>query len=141
MVNQRADLVVTLTGYGDRIERFYESNSGFRSRIAHHIDFTDYSDDELLQIADLMLAHANYALSEAGRSAMAGYVAKRRLQPHFANARSIRNALAGARLRQANRLFESSRGPVDATTLSTIEASDILASLVFGSGDLNQKPA
>ncbi len=141
METQRSDLVVILAGYGDRMEKFFESNPGFRSRIAHHIDFPDYGDDELLQIAELMLAKSHYALSTAGRAALDKYIAERRRQPHFANARSIRNALDRARLRQANRLFETSTGPINAVALSTIEAADILASRVFAIADQNRKVA
>jgi len=131
MENQRDDLVVILAGYTERMDRFFESNPGFRSRIAHHIDFPDYSNDELLAIAEKMLKQQNYQLSETGRTALADYVGRRRLQPHFANARSIRNALDRARLRQANRLFDSAKGPLGAEELSTLEASDIRASRVF----------
>ena len=132
MENQRDDLVVILAGYAQRMERFFESNPGFRSRIAHHIDFPDYSDGELLEIAKKMLDHQNYRLDQMGTAALTDYIARRREQPHFANARSIRNALDRARLRQANRLFENSRGPLDAGALSTISAEDITASRVFG---------
>jgi probable Rubsico expression protein CbbX len=135
MENQRSDLVVILAGYADRMETFFQSNPGFRSRIAHHIDFPDYSDAELLQIAERMLATSHYTLSADGRLALEKYIPQRRRQPHFANARSIRNALDRARLRQANRLFESATGPVDAAELSTIEAADILASRVFAVAD------
>ncbi len=131
MENQRDDLVVILAGYGDRMERFFESNPGFRSRIAHHIDFPDYTDDELIRIAELTLAEQNYALSPDAREAMVEYIQHRRAQPHFANARSIRNALDRARLRQANRLFETAQGPLSAKELSRIDASDIRASRVF----------
>jgi probable Rubsico expression protein CbbX len=131
MENQRDDLVVILAGYTERMDRFFESNPGFRSRIAHHIDFPDYSNEELLAIAEKMLEQQNYQLSESGRAALTDYVGRRRLQPHFANARSIRNALDRARLRQANRLFDSAQGPLGADELSTIDASDILASRVF----------
>lgn len=131
MENQRDDLVVILAGYAQRMDRFFESNPGFRSRIAHHIDFPDYSDDELLGIARKMLDHQNYRLDVAATEALTDYIARRREQPHFANARSIRNALDRARLRQANRLFETSKGPLDATALSTISAEDITASRVF----------
>jgi len=131
MENQRDDLVVILAGYADRMDRFFESNPGFRSRIAHHIDFPDYTDDELFRIAETMLARQNYRLDQDGGKALADYIAKRRTQPHFANARSIRNALDRARLRQANRLFEHSAGPLDAHALSTIAAQDIRASRVF----------
>ena len=92
MENQRDDLVVILAGYADRMDKFFSTNPGFRSRIAHHIDFPDYSDEELLEIAGKMLAQQNYHLSPDAREALVAYIAKRRTQPHFANARSIRNA-------------------------------------------------
>ena len=113
------------------MERFFESNPGFRSRIAHHIDFPDYTDDELIRIAEMTLAEQNYTLSPDAREAMVEYVQHRRAQPHFANARSIRNALDRARRRQANRLFETAHGPLSAEELSKIDASDIRASRVF----------
>ncbi len=131
MENQRDDLVVILAGYADRMDKFFESNPGFRSRIAHHIDFPDYSSDELLGIADTMLSKQNYTFDAEGRAIMADYIERRRQQPHFANARSIRNALDRARLRHANRLFEASNGPTDAAALSTITADDIRVSRVF----------
>ena len=134
MENQRDDLVVILAGYADRMEKFYQSNPGFRSRIAHHIDFPDYDDAELLSIAETMLAGQNYRFDDEARSVMADYIEIRRRQPHFANARSIRNALDRARLRQANRLFETASGPVTAEDLSTIVPEDIRASRVFDAG-------
>ncbi len=130
MENQRDDLVVIVAGYADRMEKFFSSNPGFRSRIAHHIDFPDYSDRELEQIAEKMLDEQNYKLSDGARKALAEYITLRRKQPHFANARSIRNALDRARLRQANRLFESDR-PIAPEELSIIEAEDVLGSRVF----------
>ncbi len=120
MENNREDLVVILAGYADRMDRFFQSNPGFRSRIAHHIDFPDYGDAELLRIAETMLANQNYRLDSEAREAMADYIERRRKQPLFANARSIRNALDRARLRQANRLFSTAKGPVTADALSTI---------------------
>lgn len=134
MENNRDDLVVILAGYADRMDKFYESNPGFRSRIAHHIDFPDYEEPELLSIAESMLERQGYALDDEARQVMEKYIALRRKQPHFANARSIRNALDRARLRQANRLFETSSGAVDAQQLSTITAPDINVSRVFQTG-------
>lgn len=131
MENNRDDLVVILAGYADRMDRFFESNPGFRSRIAHHIDFPDYDNGELLSIAESMLSRQGYRFDSKASAVMSDYIARRRRQPHFANARSIRNALDRARLRQANRLFEESAGPVDAEQLSTITARDIAASRVF----------
>ncbi len=134
MENQREDLVVILAGYADRMDQFFSSNPGFRSRIAHHIDFPDYEDSELLSIAESMLGAQSYTLTPEAQAAMAEYIGLRRAQPHFANARSVRNALDRARLRQANRLFESAAGPLDAAALSRIEAEDIRASRVFQGG-------
>ncbi|MQX37286.1 CbbX protein [Roseospira navarrensis] len=142
MENNRDDLVVILAGYGDRMEKFFESNPGFRSRIAHHIDFPDYSDDELFHIAELMLRDLNYTLTPAAATALKEYVALRRRQRHFANARSMRNALDRARLRQANRLFQANAGPLDAEALSAIDEPDIRASRVFRGGlDSDPEPA
>jgi probable Rubsico expression protein CbbX len=134
MENNRDDLVVILAGYADRMDKFFTSNPGFRSRIAHHIDFPDYEDAELFLIAERMLSQQNYTFDEAAKTAMQEYIRHRRSQPHFANARSIRNALDRARLRQANRLFETSTGPLDANALSTISEVDIRASRVFSGG-------
>jgi probable Rubsico expression protein CbbX len=130
MENQREDLVVILAGYADRMENFFSLNPGFRSRIAHHIDFPDYEDSELLNISESMLARQNYRLSAAAREAMEAYIARRRTQPYFSNARSIRNALDRARLRQAGRLM-AIEGPVRPEALMLIEPADILASRVF----------
>jgi probable Rubsico expression protein CbbX len=130
MENQRDDLVVILAGYADRMETFFRSNPGFRSRVAHHVDFPDYEPGELLDIAGKMLAAQNYRFSDAGREAFARYIEARRAQPHFANARSIRNALDRARLRQASRHFEA-KGVVTLDDLVTIDAPDILASRVI----------
>jgi probable Rubsico expression protein CbbX len=130
MENQRDDLVVILAGYRDRMETFFASNPGMSSRIAHHIDFPDYEADELEAIARLMLASMQYRLSDEAATALRRYIERRRQRPHFANARSIRNALDRARLRHADRLF---RGGTALTRddLMTIQAEDILASRVF----------
>lgn len=133
MENQRDDLVVILAGYADRMERFFTANPGFRSRVAHHVDFPDYSAGELDAIGARILDTMNYRMSREAEEAFRRYIDLRMLQPHFANGRSIRNALDRARLRQANRLFNSDR-PVTADDLVTITAEDILASRVFSGG-------
>jgi probable Rubsico expression protein CbbX len=139
MEDHREDLVVILAGYVERMEKFFASNPGFRSRIAHHIDFPDYNDEELLAIGELILAKQNYKLSPAGREALAKYIVARKKQPHFSNARSIRNALDRARLRQANRLVRGAgTGKITADDLSTIDAPDLLASRVFGLSAVTQ---
>lgn len=134
MENQRDDLVVILAGYKDRIDTFFQSNPGMSSRIAHHIDFPNYSQEELLQISKLMLAQSNYRFSAEAELAFADYLERRMQMPNFANARSIRNALDRSRLRQANRLFSVRGRELSKLDLMTIEAPDILASSVFAEG-------
>ena len=131
MENNRDDLVVILAGYKDKMDRFFQSNPGMRSRIAHHLDFPDYSQQELLAIAKLMLAEQNYFFSTEGEQVFSDYINIRMKRDHFANARSIRNALDRARLRQANRLFASSQKKLKKNDLMTIEAEDISASRLF----------
>jgi probable Rubsico expression protein CbbX len=131
MENNRDDLVVIFAGYKDRMDVFYHSNPGLSSRVANHIDFPDYSDAELLAIAQLILAEENYRFSEEARAAFADYVQRRMRLPFFANARSIRNAIDRARMRQANRLFNAMGSRLTKLDLMTIEAEDITASRVF----------
>ncbi len=156
MENNRDDLVVILAGYKDRMDTFFRSNPGMSSRIAHHIDFPDYTPEELFAISQSMLAQMHYRFDEAACAAMREYIAARLTQPHFANARSIRNALDRARLRQANRVFAAALGggalgggaeavdgaasvkdggPIAASIdeLSLISAADLRASRVFAS--------
>lgn len=134
MENQREDLVVILAGYGERMTSFFASNPGFRSRIAHHIEFPDYSEAELLFIAELMLKERGYRLSVDAREAFEKYIALRRMQPFFSNARSIRNAVDRIRLRQADRLVSDLDRMLGVADLETIESSDVLASRVFTGG-------
>ena len=129
MENQRDDLVVIFAGYKGRMDTFFQSNPGLASRVAHHIDFPDYQAAELAVIATRMVGALGLRLSPGAAEALAEYLALRREQPNFANARSLRNALDRARLRQARRLLDEGR--VDADALTTIEAADIRASRVF----------
>ena len=134
MENYRDDLVVILAGYQDRMGTFFKSNPGLSSRIAHHIDFPDYNEDELLEITKLMSDAMHYNLDANASKAMQEYIQRRKQQPHFANARSIRNALDRVRLRQANRLFNDAINHKKETTaadLSLITEADIRASRVF----------
>ncbi len=131
MEAQRDDLVVILAGYRDRMEEFFACNPGFSSRIGHHLDFPDYAPEELLAIAERMAAGMSYAFSPASLEAMREYIARRRAQPRFANARSIRNALDRARLRHASRLFGRGGGLATREELMTFEPEDVRSSRVF----------
>ena len=134
MENQRDDLVVILAGYKSKMDRFFQSNPGMRSRIAHHIDFPDYTAEELFAIAQLMLRQMNYRFSPEAEEVFREYIRRRMQMPHFANARSIRNALDRARLRQANRLFANRGARLSREDLITIQPEDILTSRVFTQG-------
>ena len=138
MENQRDDLVVILAGYKDRMNTFFQSNPGMASRIAHHIDFPDYSADELYEISLLMLDKLQYRLSPAAEGALRDYIELRMQQPQFANARSMRNALDRARLRAANRVFAAMSPALDRNALMTLEESDIRQSRVFSGGVLDR---
>jgi len=131
MENQRDDLVVILAGYQDRMSTFFKSNPGLSSRIAHHLDFPDYKVNELLGIAERMVAAQNYRFGQGVREVFTDYLQRRIQQPHFANARSVRNALDRARLRQASRLFADRHRALSEDDLVTLQAQDILASRLF----------
>jgi probable Rubsico expression protein CbbX len=131
MENNRDDLVVILAGYKNRMDTFFQSNPGMSSRIAHHIDFPDYSTTELSQIAQLMLGQMQYKFDEGAKRAFDEYLTLRIMQPHFANARSVRNALDRIRLRHASRLLGQSEARADEAALTTITEADIRASRVF----------
>lgn len=130
METERDHLVVVLAGYHDRMEEFFGSNPGMGSRVAHHIHFPDFDTRELMAIAELMLERLNYVLAPEAEDALRRYIERRAARPRFAHARSIRNALDRARLRQASRLYDR-RGGLGRDELMTIEASDILSSSVF----------
>ena len=131
MENQRDELVLILAGYKEPMDKFYESNPGLSSRIANHIDFPDYSVDELLEISKLMLQEEQYQLTDDGEVALRDYIVKRMEKPLFANARSIRNALDRARMRQANRIFDSRGTVLTKKELVNLQAEDFLQSTVF----------
>ena len=131
MENQRDELVVVLAGYKEPMDKFFESNPGLSSRIANHIDFPDYSVEELLKISKIMLDEQQYQLTPDAEVALGQYIELRKEKPLFANARSIKNALDRARMRQANRIFDSRGQVLTKKELVNLEAQDILQSTVF----------
>jgi probable Rubsico expression protein CbbX len=133
MESERGSLVVIFAGYPDRMGAFFACNPGLSSRVAHHISFADYDVAELAEIAERMLKRDHYRFDAAARAAFAAYLDLRVTQPQFANARSVRNALERARLRQANRLVETG-GTVTRDDLMTLTEADVRGSRVFSSG-------
>jgi probable Rubsico expression protein CbbX len=131
MENQREDLVIIFAGYKEKMDAFYESNPGLSSRVANHVDFPDYSPDELLTIARTMISEQQYRFTPEAESVLLDYIRLRQTQPQFANARSVRNAIDRARMRQANRMFNAGNRALTKADLVTIEAEDFLRSRVF----------
>ena len=140
MENERDKLVVILAGYKDRMDEFFGVNPGMSSRIAHHLDFAAYGLDELTAIGQLMMEQSRYYLSGEAERAFRDYLTQRMQQPRFANARSVRNALERARLRQANRIVSAGR-PVGRSDLLRIEPEDFMASRVLAPSDEAQEPS
>jgi probable Rubsico expression protein CbbX len=143
MENERDRLVVILAGYADRMDDFFRLNPGMSSRVAHHIDFPDYSADELLSIGLRMLDREAYALTPEADAAFRSYLTRRLRRPRFAHGRSVRNAIERARLRHAGRIYDLARagGKLTVDQLRHIEAQDILGSRVFDDGDGHQEHA
>lgn len=131
MENQREDLVIIFAGYKERMDEFYESNPGLSSRVANHIDFPDYSPDELLTIAKTMVGEQQYRLTNESSKVLLDYIKIRKEQPHFANARSVRNAIDRARMRQANRMFGAGDRVLTKNDLVTLQPEDFLKSRLF----------
>jgi len=131
MENQRDDLIIIFAGYKDRMDSFYESNPVLSSRVANHVDFPDYSADELLTIAKMMLEEQQYRLTPESETVLLDYIVLRKKEPHFANARSVRNAIDRARMRQANCMFGAGNRTLTKADLVTLEAIDFLKSRLF----------
>ncbi len=124
MENRRDDLVVIFAGYKERMEEFYRLNPGLYSRVAHHIEFPDFSVDELLQIAELMLGEQMYSLDPAAREVLGAYIRRQMDLPHFSNARTVRNIVDTLKLRHALRL-SAAAGPVGKDDLARLEPADV----------------
>ena len=131
MENQREDLVVIFAGYKDRMDSFYESNPGLSSRVANHIDFPDYTPDELILIAKMILEEQQYRMTDEAEAALLEYVQIRSTMPLFANARTVSNAIDTARMRHANRMFNSGGAILTKSDLVTIQGEDIRESSLF----------
>jgi probable Rubsico expression protein CbbX len=127
MEKDRDDLVVILAGYKDRMEVFFESNPGMRSRVAHHLDFASYDIEELTAIGLMMLDQANYYLSPEAETVLRAEVSRMMTEPHFANARTVRNELELARLRHAHRISSDLHREWSRDDLMRLEPADILA--------------
>ncbi len=127
MRNPADGLVVILAGAGSKMDALFADAPRLRFGIAHHIHFADYTQQELLAIAESMLDEMNFRLEPAARGALAEFLKRRTQEPHFANARSVRHALDRARLRQSSRLFTQSLAgqPLDPAAMVRIVDADL----------------
>lgn len=106
MENNQDDLVVALAGYKDRMDTFFSYIPGMMSRIGNHIDFPNYSADELVQIAAVMAHQLEYDIDDNAYPVFKDYIERRMELPFFSNARTVRNAMDRARMNSAIRTFE-----------------------------------
>lgn len=133
MENKRTDLVLIFAGYTEPMKTFYRSNPGLSSRVAHHIDFPDYTREQLLTIAKKLFEERQYKMSFYAEEVFIKYLDLRRQLPLFANARSIKNIVNRACFRLASRVM----GEVNVFTyksLINIKPNDLILSTLFLKG-------
>lgn len=106
MENNKDDLVVAVAGYKDRMDKFFSYIPGMMSRIGNHIDFPNYSADELVAISEVMARDLEYSIDADAYPVFKEYIERRMQLPYFSNARTVRNAMDRARMNAAIRTFE-----------------------------------
>ena len=107
MENAREDTIVVFAGYPNEMEHFLSRNPGLSSRIAYHINFPDYSEEELFEIVILMLQEQNLKLDKSAIPRVKNILASGCRQENFGNGRYVRNILDKAKMKQASRLVTS----------------------------------
>ncbi len=122
MEDYKTSLVLILAGYPNEMASFLRSNPGLRSRFPFHIDFPDYTPDELIKIAEIMLREREYVFSLRARRKLFVMVQNRRLD--HGNARWVRNLIEQAIRLHAVRILARS-GPLSREQLMTIEPDDV----------------
>ena len=103
MENNRENLVVIFAGYKDEMQRFLDRNSGLRSRIAFEVEFPDYSEDELIKIAEYHAKKMDIDISQCEEK-IREIISLNKDNKNFGNGRFVRNILEKARMKQATRL-------------------------------------
>ncbi len=103
MENNRDKLIVIFAGYKKEMQKFLDRNAGLRSRIAFEVEFPDYSDDELLRIAEYHSDKMDFDISQCKEKIIEA-IARNRNEKNFGNGRFIRNLLEKARMKQATRI-------------------------------------
>jgi len=111
MEENKEDLIVVVAGYKDLMEEFFSFSPGFYGRIGNHIDFPHYEIPELIEISRVMCRDNDYILTDEATMALCEYLAKRMTLPFFSNARTVRNVLDLAKMKQGVRVMQEKLGP------------------------------
>lgn len=109
MENHRSSVIVIFAGYPDKMKEFLNRNEGLRSRIAFHLDFPDYKEDELISILDLMLKERGLRTDEKSMSKCRDIFARACKEEEYGNGRFVRNLIEQAMLKQAQRLIAGNK--------------------------------
>ncbi|AEF94262.1 AAA ATPase central domain protein [Desulfotomaculum nigrificans CO-1-SRB] len=128
MENNKENLIIILAGYQNEMDYFLETNPGLRSRFPIHITFPDYTINELMDIADLMLKQRQYILASPARDELRRILEnKTRQHEHSGNARLVRNLIERAMRHQAVRLIDGKN--ISRQDLMTITKEDLAGAL------------
>ena len=125
MENHRDDIIVVFAGYPDKMDRFLEKNEGLRSRIAFHIDFPNYTPQELLDILHLMANERELKLAADVDEKCRQIFEKASQADNFGNGRFVRNLLEQAQIKQSSRIMQEYSGQeIDRNILSELKQED-----------------
>ncbi|MCF6096805.1 stage V sporulation protein K [Thermovorax subterraneus] len=126
MEDYKDNLVVILAGYKDEMEWFLRTNPGLRSRFPIQIEFSDYTTEELMEIAKLMVEKRQYKLTPEALYKLERILKESKKNLHYdkmGNARLVRNLIEKAIRRQALRLI--SQKHISREDLIYIKSEDI----------------
>ena len=126
MENQRDDTIVIFAGYPDKMQAFLDRNPGLRSRIAFHVNFDDYNEDELVDILKLMAEENNVKLDPSVDYKVREILSRAIDEKDFGNGRFVRNIFERARMRQASRIVRMDSKDINDDVLTTLTDSDFI---------------
>jgi len=138
MENYRDEIVVIFAGYPDKMEKFLNKNPGLRSRIGFHVNFPDYSADELYEILELLARDNRMKLAADVRERVYPFIVKAACVKEFGNGRYARNLLEKARMKQANRLVRMDSSDVTEQVAATLIADDFVEIRLTGTAGKNR---
>lgn len=121
MEDNRGEFTVILAGYTNEMRNLMKLNPGLESRINLKVNFEDYSDEELLTIAEAMAQKEDYKLTEQGKTSFMKRISNQMIDENFANARTARNILEDAIREKAFRMGDESATKEELTTLDSVD--------------------